>query len=104
MDFLGGFLRRITRDRAFLIVAQHLLCSTSEHLMMYIGGMGGTGKSQMLKALTVFSPRCQESGRLICVALTGMAASIIKGSTYHFTFGINVFSPILSCKWPVCIQ
>lgn len=59
---------------------------------MYIGGMGGTGKSQVLKALTEFFKQMGESSHLVRVAPTGTAASIIRGSTYHFMFGINEFT------------
>ncbi|KAK0215689.1 hypothetical protein IW262DRAFT_1277721 [Armillaria fumosa] len=80
------------QDRAFHIVAQYLMDVASEQLKMYIGGMGGTGKSQVLKALIEFFKQRQESGRLVCVAPTGTAAAIVKESTYHFTFGINEFT------------
>ncbi|KAK0432699.1 hypothetical protein EV421DRAFT_1691945, partial [Armillaria borealis] len=80
------------QDRAFSIVAQHAMSPISEQLRMYIGGMGGTGKSQVLKALTEFFRLRNESTHLVRVASTGTAASIIKGSTYHFMFGINEFA------------
>ncbi|PBK88618.1 hypothetical protein ARMGADRAFT_902102, partial [Armillaria gallica] len=80
------------QDQAFSIVAQHTMSRISEQLQMYIGGMGGTGKSQVLKALTEFFRLRNESTRLVHVAPTGTAASIIKDSTYHFMFGINEFT------------
>ncbi|KAH7871528.1 uncharacterized protein C8R40DRAFT_1054738, partial [Lentinula edodes] len=39
------------QERAFKIVANHASSPLHEQLKMYIGGMGGTGKSQVLKAL-----------------------------------------------------
>ena len=42
------------QERAFRIVANHATNHYSESLKMYIGGIGGTGKSQVLKALTHF--------------------------------------------------
>ncbi|KAJ3898327.1 hypothetical protein F5879DRAFT_779458, partial [Lentinula edodes] len=42
------------QERAFRIIAQHSACLVSEPLQMYIGGMGGTGKSQVIRALLQF--------------------------------------------------
>jgi hypothetical protein len=42
------------QDRAFKIVANHVVLPNSEPLKMYIGGMGGTGKSQVIKAISNF--------------------------------------------------
>ncbi len=61
----------------------------AEQLKMYIGGMGGTGKTHVLNALTAYFKEQGESRRLIVVAPTGSAAALVKGSTYHFMFGIN---------------
>jgi hypothetical protein len=56
---------------------------------MYLAGMGGTGKSTVLKALTDFFINRGESHRMIVVAPTGTAAALLGGSTYHSVFGIN---------------
>ena len=37
------------QNRAFRIVANHVSSHTAEQLRMYIGGMGGTGESQVIK-------------------------------------------------------
>jgi hypothetical protein len=42
------------QERAFKIVANHSVELKSEQLKMYLGGMGGTGKSQVIKALAIF--------------------------------------------------
>src|SRR5258708_6837014 len=80
------------QERSFRIVANHSVSPCSEHLKMYIGGMGGTGKSQVLKALSHFFAVCNESHRFITVAPTGSAAVLLGGSTYHYMFGINEYS------------
>ena len=80
------------QERAFQIVANHSCRPTSERLKMYIGGMGGTGKSQVLKALMKFFKSKNESHRIIIVAPTGSAAALLGGSTYHYMFGINDFT------------
>jgi hypothetical protein len=77
------------QTRAFRIVANHACSTDSEQLKMYIGGMAGTGKSQVLKALIEFFSERKEAHRLLVVAPTGSAAALLGGSTYHFTLGIN---------------
>jgi hypothetical protein len=56
---------------------------------MYLGGMAGTGKSQVIKALIAFFHMRNESHRIIVIAPTGNAAALIGGSTYHSVLGIN---------------
>ncbi|KAG6914216.1 hypothetical protein DXG01_001718 [Tephrocybe rancida] len=75
--------------RAFRIVANHAASNTPEQLKMYMGGMGGTGKTQVLRALVKYFEARGEAHRLVVVAPTGTAASLLGGSTYHSMFGIN---------------
>ena len=56
---------------------------------MYLGGMGGTGKSQVLKALVEFFKDRNESHRIIIIAPTGSAAALLNGSTYHSVLNIG---------------
>ena len=42
------------QERALRIVANHAVKSNGEHLKIYLGGMAGTGKSQVIKALIHF--------------------------------------------------
>ena len=60
---------------------------------MYLGGLGGTGKSQVVKAILDF---LEGQGRLDeceVLAPTGSAACIVNRSTYHsalkFKFGVQ---------------
>jgi hypothetical protein len=80
------------QERAFRIIANHVVLPNSEPLKMYIGGMGGTGKSQVLKAVSSFFESRNEAYRFIVVAPTGSAAALLSGSTYHSVFGINDMS------------
>ena len=84
------------QERAFRIIANHASNPHSAQLKMYIGGMGGTGKSQVLKALSHFFELRKETNRFVIVAPTGTAASLLGGSTYHYMFGINEHSGTLS--------
>ena len=75
--------------RAFKIIANHATMDNPEKLRMYLGGMGGTGKSQVIKALMHFFNQRKENHRFIVLAPTGAAAALLNGSTYHSVLGIN---------------
>jgi hypothetical protein len=75
--------------RAFKIIANHATMDNPEKLRMYLGGMGGTGKSQVIKALMHFFNERKENHRFIVLAPTGAAAALLNGSTYHSVLGIN---------------
>ena len=60
-----------------------------DQLKMYLGGKGGTGKSQVIKALTDFFEMNNEKHRIILLAPTGPAAALLSGSTYHSALGIK---------------
>ena len=105
-DFDGGIHQKVITDsiekfnlnseenRAFQIIANHAISQTNDQLKMYLGGMGGTGKSQVLKALSYFFETRNESHRFTIVAPTGSAAALLGGSTYHYLFGINEYTKI----------
>ena len=57
---------------------------------MCLAGMGGTGKTQVIKALICMFERRNESHRFIVVAPTGNAAASVGGTTYHSKFGIRI--------------
>ena len=77
------------QERALRIVANHAISPEHDQLRMYLGGIGGTGKSQVIKALSSFFTVRNEAHRFIIVAPTGTAAALLGGSTYHSMFGIN---------------
>ena len=69
--------------RAFGIVARHVVASQSNQLMLYIGGVGGTGKSHLINAIVMLFSRLGRRGELLLGAPTGIAAVLIGGSTLH---------------------
>jgi hypothetical protein len=77
--------------RAFRIISNHATLTNPQQLKMYLGGMAGTGKSQVIKALMYFFQTRNETFRFMCMAPTGSAASLIGGSTYHSVLGINPY-------------
>ena len=61
----------------------------SDQLKMYLGGIGGSGKSCVINAISDYLVHQNESYRFVIVAPTGSAAALLGGSTYHSMFGIN---------------
>ncbi|KAJ7306338.1 hypothetical protein DFH08DRAFT_976064 [Mycena albidolilacea] len=53
------------QERAFRLVANHATDLAAAPLRMYLGGVGGTGKSQVIKALVEFFEVRSESHRFI---------------------------------------
>ena len=48
------FSLNMEQERAFQIIANHAVSKNPEQLRMYLEGMGGTGKTQVIKALSAF--------------------------------------------------
>ena len=88
-DIATEFKLNEEQDRAFRIVANHATLHQAEQLKMYIGGMGGTGKSQVIKALISLFNKRKEAHQIMILAPTGSAAALLNGSTYHSALGIN---------------
>jgi hypothetical protein len=88
----ADFLLNQEQKRAFHIIANHASDACPEQLKMYLGGMGGTGKTQVIKALISMFDQRQENHRFIVLAPTGTAAALLNGSTYHSILGIRSFS------------
>src|SRR5882762_3081953 len=58
--------------------------------MMYVGGMAGTGKSQVIKALMDFFKSRNKSRRFVVLAPTGTATALLLSSTYHLFLGVPI--------------
>ncbi|KAJ7321528.1 hypothetical protein DFH08DRAFT_712789, partial [Mycena albidolilacea] len=77
------------QDRAFRSVANHAIDDSAPQLRMYLGGVGGTGKTQVIKALVNFFEVRNEAHRFIVLGPTGTSAALLNGSTYHSILGIR---------------
>ena len=77
------------QKRAFHIIANHASDINPQQLKMYLGGMGGTGKTQVIKALIAMFNQRQENHWFLVLAPTGTAAALLNGSTYHSILGIR---------------
>lgn len=69
--------------RAFRIVALHLKAGKAAPLMLYVGGIGGTGKSYVIECIVLLFERLGRSNELLLSAPTGAAAVVIGGQTLH---------------------
>ena len=87
-DIVIEFCLNTEQERAFRIVANHAVSPQKEQLKMYLGGMGGTGKSQVIKALAQFFNRRNEAHRFVILGPTGTSAALLGGSTYHSFLGV----------------
>jgi hypothetical protein len=77
------------QKRAFHIIANHASDICPQQLKMYLGGMGGTGKTQVIKALISMFNQRKQNHRFVVLAPTGTAAALLNGSTYHSVLGIR---------------
>ena len=68
--------------RAFEIVAQHV-CFGGQQLLMYVGGVGGTGKSHVVNSILRLFSLVGKNRNILVAAPTGAAAILIGGHTIH---------------------
>ncbi|KAJ7658989.1 hypothetical protein B0H17DRAFT_954899, partial [Mycena rosella] len=73
---------------AFKIVTDHAAGSPIMPLRMYMGGIGGTGKSRVIHAIIEFFTRRHEEYRFMVLGPTGSMAALLNGSTHHSVFKI----------------
>ncbi|KAJ7303838.1 hypothetical protein DFH08DRAFT_620986, partial [Mycena albidolilacea] len=69
--------------RALRIIAEHFMFGMEEQLLLYIAGVGGAGKSFVIKTVVEFFRRCGVSQQMMLSAPTGCAAVLIDGFTIH---------------------
>ena len=81
------FQLNFKQKMAYTIVAGYIARKSSGQLRMHLGGMGGTGKSQVIKALVTLLAVRNEHHRFLVIAPTGSTAALVNGSTYHSVLG-----------------
>jgi hypothetical protein len=79
------------------VLSDVLICATHPYdhsqrnqTLLYIGGEGGVGKSQIVKAIDAGMDLIHRKDKVILMALIGAAADVIGGSTYHTSLGISL--------------
>ena len=80
-----GLIENPEQLRAFRIVAEHVCNNheTREQLLMYIAGVGGTGKTHVVKSILRLFSLLGRSDEILIGAPTGAAALNIGGYTVH---------------------
>ena len=78
-----NLIDNVGQTRAVCTVAEHFITQEHEQLLLYIGGVRGTGKSHIINVLVHFFNGCGASDQLMLLALIGIAAILIKGHTIH---------------------
>jgi hypothetical protein len=76
------------QERAFKIIAKHASGVQPTPLKLYLGGMGGSGKSAVFNSVIDFFVARKEEYRFIVLDPTGSTAALLNGSTYHSVFKI----------------
>ena len=81
--------QRVAFETAVANVIKRENNEPTEQILGYIGGPGGTGKSQVIKAIVAFHEELKIKHKIRMTAYTGTAAKHIGGSTIHslFNFG-----------------
>ena len=59
-------------------------------MLLYVGGEGGVGKSQVIKAVITGMDLIKRKNEVILLAPTGAAADNIGGNTIHTALGISI--------------
>ncbi|KAH7920570.1 hypothetical protein BV22DRAFT_1020945, partial [Leucogyrophana mollusca] len=78
-----GMENNSEQRRALGIVADHFLNSDLDQLLLFVTGIGGSGKSHVIKAVVEMFKRCSVSDWLMLSAPTGCSAVLIDGYTIH---------------------
>ena len=64
--------------------------SKRDQILLYVGGEGGVGKSQIIKGIIAGMDLIFRKDEVILMAPTGSAADNIGGNTYHTALGISI--------------
>jgi hypothetical protein len=83
------FKLNVEQERAYRIITNHIVTRQNGQLKMYLGGMGGTGKTQVIKAISTFLNKRNEMHRFVILGPTGTSAAMLGGYTYHSFLGIG---------------
>ena len=81
--------QRVAFETAVTNVIKRENNEQTEQILAYIGGPGGTGKSQVIKAIVAFHEELKAKNKIRMTACTGTAAKHIGGSTIASLFNIG---------------
>ncbi|KAJ3479965.1 hypothetical protein NLI96_g8691 [Meripilus lineatus] len=92
------------QSRSYSLIVAQLNAHDPAPLRMYLGGIGGTGKSQVIKCIIAYLAARDQSHRFIVMAPTGSAAALIDGSTYHSILGFGNMKTVKSDLSPTKVK
>ena len=90
-EIISKWTLNTEQAHAFSLIATHVQqkCENWEHLRMYLGSFGGTGKLRVVAALTDYFALNGESRHLQLASFTGIASKNINGTTMHMALALN---------------
>ncbi|KAG1743514.1 hypothetical protein EDB19DRAFT_1633270, partial [Suillus lakei] len=71
------------QEMSLRIISEHFIRGEVKQLLMFITGIGGSGKSHVIRATVEMFQRCGAPEKLTLSAPTGSAAVLIDGYTIH---------------------
>jgi hypothetical protein len=84
----------ITKKVLGHMISHHDICDRFEdQMLLYVGGLGGTGKTHLIKAILYGLDILSRRDEVLLIATTGSAAANIGGGTYQSVLGLGI-----SCK------
>ena len=89
-SFLLRLLQRYPHDAALRNRATETLLRFTTQDYVALLGQGGSGKSHLLCAVLAFEAAWGSHGAIITSATSGLAATLVDGSTYHQQLGIGI--------------
>jgi hypothetical protein len=81
--------RVIIRALILRILHPIRISSVRDQFLLYLGGIGGVGKTHLIKALMFGLSIIQKHDDVLLTASTGAAAANISGATYHSALGFG---------------
>ncbi|KAG1884143.1 hypothetical protein F4604DRAFT_1525519, partial [Suillus subluteus] len=71
------------QEMSFRIIGEHFINDKVDQLLMFITGIGGSGKSHVIRATVELFKRCSAPEKLTLSTSTGSAAVLIDGYIIH---------------------
>ncbi|KAG1798685.1 hypothetical protein EV424DRAFT_1303868, partial [Suillus variegatus] len=71
------------QEMCLRIIGEHFICGDVKQLLMFITGIGGSGKSHVIRVTVEMFRHCRAPEKLTLSAPTGSAAVLIDGYTIH---------------------
>jgi len=75
--------------RAFRLIANKVISQSQEQMLLYVSGVGGTGKSHVIQCIIKLFNMLGRRRELALAAPTGIAAVLIGGQTLHSLLKIS---------------